>query len=119
MEQHFSTYYQSPIGLLKICSTESCISQVSFVDSIEKPPADHSHKKLPAILIHSIEQLIEYFHGDRRVFEFPIHQEGTAFQEKVWEELQGIPFGRTISYLELSRRLGDTKAIRAAASALT
>ncbi len=67
--------------------------------------------------IHAIEQLIQYFHGERRIFEFPIHQEGTEFQKKVWNELINIPFGRTISYLELSKRLGDIKAIRAAASA--
>ena len=68
-------------------------------------------------MIQCVEQLIQYFHGERRIFEFPVHQEGTLFQEKVWNELIGIPFGKTISYLELSRRLGDPKAIRAAASA--
>ena len=47
----------------------------------------------------------------------PIHQEGTPFQTKVWHELLNIPYGKTISYLELSRRLGDTKVVRAAASA--
>ena len=69
------------------------------------------------MLVQCIEQLIQYFQGQRRVFEFPIHQTGTAFQEKVWNELIGIPFGKRISYLELSRRMGDVKAIRAAASA--
>jgi methylated-DNA-[protein]-cysteine S-methyltransferase len=47
----------------------------------------------------------------------PVHQEGTAFQQKVWHELLNIPFGKTINYLELSRRIGDSKAIRAAAAA--
>jgi len=117
MSELFSTYYQSPVGLLRISGTENYICELSFIDTIEKPPADHSRKKIPQNVIQCVEQLIQYFHGERRVFEFPINQEGTAFQQKVWNELIGIPFGKTISYLELSRRLGDTKAIRAAASA--
>ena len=68
-------------------------------------------------MINCIEQLIQYFNGERRVFDFPLNQEGTEFQKRVWNELLGIPYGKTISYLELSRRLGDPKAIRAAASA--
>jgi methylated-DNA-[protein]-cysteine S-methyltransferase len=67
--------------------------------------------------IQAVEQLIEYFHGNRRFFELPVSQEGTPFQQKVWAELMSIPFGKTISYLELSRRLGDPKVIRAAAAA--
>jgi methylated-DNA-[protein]-cysteine S-methyltransferase len=117
MGELFSTYYQSQIGLIKISATEQYISEVIFVDTIEKPPADPRKKKYYPIIIQCIEQLIQYFQGERRVFEFPVHQEGTPFQKKVWDELIGIPYGKTISYLELSRRLGDTKAIRAAASA--
>jgi methylated-DNA-[protein]-cysteine S-methyltransferase len=117
MQEGFFTFYQSPIGLIRISATESYIQEISFIDNIEKPAADHQKKKYSPILIQCIEQLIQYFHGERRVFEFTIHQQGTAFQEKVWNELISIPYGKTVSYLELSRRLGDTKAIRAAASA--
>lgn len=117
MDDHFVTYYQSPLGLLKISGTESFISEISFIDTIQKPPVDHHKKTIPPIAIHAIEELIQYFAGERRVFEMPIHQEGTPFQQGVWQELWRIPFGKTISYLELSRRLGDTKSIRAAASA--
>jgi len=116
MAELFSTYYQSPIGLLKISGTENFISEISFIDNIEKP-RDDNKKKIPHIFIHCIEELIQYFHGGRRVFEFAINQDGTEFQKKVWNELSGIPFGKAISYLELARRLGDTKSIRAAASA--
>lgn len=69
------------------------------------------------MLIHCAEQLIQYFNGQRRIFELPIHQEGTKFQQDVWNELTTIPFGKTISYLELARRTGDTKASRAVANA--
>jgi len=117
MEDSFSTYYQSPLGLLRISGTEQYIHEISFIDNIEKPTADPHRKKYFPIMIQCVEQLIQYFHGERRAFEFPVHQEGTIFQKRVWDELFGIPFGKTISYLELSRRLGDPKAIRAAASA--
>ena len=116
MADHFTTYYQSPVGLLRIRGTDHYISEVHFMKEAEGLP-DASTVNLPPIAIQAVEQLIQYFHGDRRVFELPIHQEGTAFQQRVWNELMNIPFGKTISYLELSRRLGDTKAIRAAGTA--
>jgi methylated-DNA-[protein]-cysteine S-methyltransferase len=114
MEEMVSTYYQSPIGVLKITGTDHYISEISFIDAMEDAPAVH---QLPQGIIQCIEQLIQYFHGERRVFDFALNQDGTSFQKKVWNELIGIPFGKTISYLELARRLGDTKVIRAAASA--
>jgi methylated-DNA-[protein]-cysteine S-methyltransferase len=117
MSDLFHTYYQSPVGLIRISGTDQYVSEMIFIDNIQKPPVDSHKKQLPPMAIHAIEQLIQYFHGERRVFEFSMHQEGTEFQKKVWNELLNIPFGRTISYLELSKRLGDTKAIRAAASA--
>jgi methylated-DNA-[protein]-cysteine S-methyltransferase len=116
MPEQFTTYYQSPVGLLKISGNENFISEINFIDSIEKPRDDHK-KKIPPVIINCVEELIQYFHGERRIFEFPISQDGTEFQKSVWNELLRIPFGKTISYLELSRRLGDAKAIRAAASA--
>jgi methylated-DNA-[protein]-cysteine S-methyltransferase len=110
------TYYQSPIGLLRISGNEHFISEINFVDKIEKPPGDKK-RQLPPLMIQCLEELIQYFQGERKDFTLPISQTGSAFQQKVWNELTAIPFGRTISYLELSRRLGDSKAIRAAAAA--
>jgi len=114
-----STYYQSPLGLLRIGGTDTYISEISFIDHLEE--AEYQHTQLGGavtpIVIQCIEQLIQYFQGQRRFFDFPISQEGTEFQQRVWNELTVIPFGKTISYLDLSRRLGDTKAIRAAAAA--
>lgn len=69
------------------------------------------------MLINCVEQLIQYFNGQRRQFELPLNQPGTNFQQGVWSELLQIPFGKTISYLELARRIGDTKATRAVANA--
>lgn len=62
-------------------------------------------------------QLNEYFTGTRKVFDVPLELEGTDFQKKVWDELQKIPYGKTISYKTLSEKLGDVKAIRAVGKA--
>ncbi len=55
--------------------------------------------------------------GKATIFDLKLNPQGTDFQKRVWEELLTVPFGRTLSYLELSRRLGDEKAIRAVAAA--
>lgn len=76
-----------------------------------------ARRQLPPLLIVCVEQLIQYFNGERRQFELPVHQPGTPFQQEVWSLLTQIPFGKTISYAELARRTGDTKATRAVAHA--
>jgi methylated-DNA-[protein]-cysteine S-methyltransferase len=63
------------------------------------------------------EQLLAYFEKTRTCFDIPLLTVGTEFQKKVWDELLQIPYGSTMSYLTLSRKLGDEKAIRAVASA--
>lgn len=100
---------------MKISATETYVAEVSFFDKVEK--TDSRKKHMPPALIQCIEQLIQYFHGERRLFDLIIEQEGTAFQKSVWNELMAIPFGKTISYLDLARRMGDTKATRAVAGA--
>jgi methylated-DNA-[protein]-cysteine S-methyltransferase len=115
MPEIHTTYYHSPVGILKISGTVDYISEVSFHDVSKK--AEGKKRYFPPMLIQCVEQLIQYFNGERRKFELPISQPGTAFQQEVWNELMQIPFGKTISYLELARRIGDSKATRAVASA--
>ena len=115
MPEIYTTYYHSPVGLLKISGTEDYITEVSFHDTTQK--AEGKKKNLPPMMIQCIEQLIQYFHGERRQFELPINHPGTNFQKEVWSELMQIPFGKTISYLDLARKIGDSKASRAVASA--
>lgn len=110
-----STYYHSPVGLLKISGTEDYISEVSFHDRTQK--AEGNKKHIPPMLINCVEQLIQYFNGQRRIFELPLNQTGTPFQQGVWNELIAIPYGKTISYMELAIKTGDTKATRAVANA--
>jgi methylated-DNA-[protein]-cysteine S-methyltransferase len=117
MSDAFTTYYQSPVGLLRISGTDQYVSEVHFMNEEEKAASLTATSPLPPMAIQATEQLIQYFHGNRRVFELPLYQKGTGFQEKVWNELMNIPFGKTISYQELSRRLGDPKTIRAAGTA--
>ena len=64
-----------------------------------------------------VTQLNEYFQGNRTDFQFKMNPIGTDFQKKVWEELLKIPFGKTVSYQEVTNNLGDPKAIRAVANA--
>ncbi|WP_257303488.1 methylated-DNA--[protein]-cysteine S-methyltransferase [Geothrix campi] len=72
---------------------------------------------VPKSLPYLKRQLESYFSGNLRDFNIPMLAEGTDFQRRVWKELQKIPYGQAISYLELARRLGDEKCIRAAARA--
>jgi methylated-DNA-[protein]-cysteine S-methyltransferase len=110
-----TTYYHSPVGLLKISGTDDYITEVSFEDKVQR--TDSRKRNLSPMLITAIEQLIQYFNGERRSFELPINQPGTEFQKGVWSELMAIPYAKTISYLDLARRTGDSKATRAVANA--
>ena len=72
---------------------------------------------VPVLLQPACQQLEEYFSGVRKVFDLPLNPMGTEFQKKVWKELSEIPFGKTVSYLQMARNLGDPKAVRAVAAA--
>lgn len=113
IELHY-TYYESPIGLLKIGGTDHFIGELSFVDNPDQ--LTHGEPGISEVMHQCTEQLIEYFHGTRRSFDIPVFQEGTEFQLRVWSELLEISYGKTISYMDLAKKLGDAKVIRAAAS---
>lgn len=70
-----------------------------------------------ALMAEVENQLKEYFEGVRKEFNLPLELKGTPFQKKVWDELKKVPYGVTISYGELSRRIGNPKAVRAVAQA--
>jgi methylated-DNA-[protein]-cysteine S-methyltransferase len=115
LAETFTTYYHSPVGLLKIAGTKDYISEVSFHDNTEKN--EDGKKDMPPMVIQCVEQLIQYFNGERRIFDLPISQAGTAFQQETWNLLMTIPYGKTISYLQLAVKTGDPKATRAVANA--
>lgn len=113
----YITYYKSPIGLLEIKADDEAVHAILFVNTWKGPNLDETLlKPNPKSNRHTencITQLTEYFEGKRTSFDFQFNQAGTAFQTKVWGALLDIQYGRTISYLELSKRTGDVKAIRA------
>ena len=104
-------YYESPLGLLKIVCQEERLYSLLFTDAVTDATAEG------AATANVIMQLDEYFSGQRKTFDFPFNQRGTPFQSKVWELLYKIPYGKTISYMDLAKQYGDVKAIRAVASA--
>jgi methylated-DNA-[protein]-cysteine S-methyltransferase len=102
----------SPLGFTKITGDDNGISSIIVLNSDEKVT-----DIIPLELEDCVQQLQEYFEGTRKNFDLQLNPEGTDFQKKVWEELKNIPYGKTLSYLELSIKLGDVKAIRAVANA--
>ena len=113
MNTVYTACYKSPIGIVKITADENSVTGLIFMDNEE---AVSETGELPAVLQQCLLQLDEFFRGERKEFTIPVSQIGTAFQQKVWNELASIPYGKTVSYLALSKRLGDVKAIRAVAS---
>ena len=104
-------FIKTPLGIAKIVGDEEGISIISILSEGELST------KIPNELKEAVRQLQEYFDGNRTDFNFKLNPKGTKFQQKVWQELFKIPFGKTISYLDLAKKLGDPKVIRAAASA--
>jgi methylated-DNA-[protein]-cysteine S-methyltransferase len=104
-------YLESPVGLIEIQSTEQGLRAVSFVETRSFETEENAHNSL------TINQLCEYFDGKRKAFDLIFDLEGTPFQQRVWQALLTIPFGKTRSYMDIARALGDPKAIRAVGTA--
>lgn len=102
----------SPLGFTKIVGDENGITQVTVSNSEEKIT-----DIIPSELEDCVIQLQDYFEGSRKYFDLKLNPQGTDFQKTVWKLLEEIPSGKTISYLQLSKQIGDVKAIRAVASA--
>ena len=113
MESTFISYLRTPIGELELIADESSVLSVTFNDVKSKKTNVNENE----ISIKCKQQLQEYFNESRKIFELTLNFNGTDFQNKVWTELQNISIGKTISYLQLAKNLGDAKCIRAAASA--
>ena len=105
------TYIKTPLGITKIMGDENGISVISVSDE-----GDIS-EQIPAVLQEAVSQSMAYFEGKRTTFDFKLNPKGTEFQQKIWQELTQIPFGKTMSYMDLSKKIGAVKAIRAVASA--
>jgi len=108
--QQASQIIDSPVGKISVHASDDAVHAVLFVKdgSVEITKANNH-----PLLQQCITQLNEYFEGSRKTFDLPLQQNGSVFQQSVWNQLLKIEYGRTISYLELSKRVGDVKAIRA------
>lgn len=100
-------FYNSPVGWLEITASLTGLTGIWFCESKEAPDSPNQFTE------EAQKQLQEYFEKKRTTFDLPLDMRGTDFQRKVWTELLNIPFGKTISYMELSKRIGHVKAIRA------
>lgn len=109
--QRYIAYLDTPIGILEISTDEHRVVEIEFVQ------AKYNPERRSAILQHAISQLTEYFRGSRKKFNLPIALSGTAFQQKVWQELMNIPYGETLSYGEVARKINNPKASRAVGNA--
>ena len=112
MESSQFTYYKTPIGTAKIVGDKNGIISITVLDETVE-----TTDKTPTCLKDCTTQLDEYFAGNRTNFDLKLNPKGTNFQQSVWNELLNVPYGKTRTYLEQSKQLGDVKAIRAVASA--
>jgi methylated-DNA-[protein]-cysteine S-methyltransferase len=112
METAYTTYYSSPIGLIKIAGSTEALQEMQFVETKE----DYSSESLPPLYEDCKQQLNDYFRGQLKNFSLPLVFAGTAFQQQVWTELSAIPYGRTTSYVALARKLKNPNAVRAIGS---
>ncbi|MFB0496917.1 methylated-DNA-[protein]-cysteine S-methyltransferase [Mucilaginibacter sp. OAE612] len=105
-------YFRTPVGIARITEEEGFIASVSIRDE------EYDIEPAPTPLLQAaIDELNEYFAGTRKQFTFPIKQEGSEFQQQVWDELVQIPYGTTITYAQQSNQMNNPLAIRAIASA--
>lgn len=101
------SYYRSPVGDLMITSTGEKITGISFVGQ------ERSDSSVTPVIEQCISELDEYFLSGRKFFTVDLALSGSDFQLKVWNELLLIPYGKTISYIELAMRIGDIDSVRA------
>ncbi len=101
----------SPVGIIEISGSDDGIRSIIFLEKESEPTP------VPANLQECADQLIEYFAGKRQSFQLKLDPRGTEFQLKVWKQLQQIPYGKTVSYLELARMTGRESNTRAVGNA--
>ena len=105
-------YIQTPLGITKIVGDSNGVSEIKVLEDNLSISAS-----IPIELIDAVTQINNYFDGHLTVFSIKINPKGTVFQQKVWQELCKIPFGKTLSYLDIAKKIGDPNSIRAAATA--
>jgi len=109
----FYCYHQSPLGPLLLVSDSTALTQINFPSHGHPTQAKPEWQKDEQPLREVIRQLHAYFSAELESFDVELAPDGTPFQQRVWKELLEIPYGETISYGELARRIGNPNASRA------
>lgn len=107
----------SPIGTLLIAGDAAGLRLISFQSGAHRVTPEKSWRLDERMFADVIGQLQAYFAGELRRFDLRLAPEGTRFQQEVWRQLLTIPYGDTISYGELARRVGNPRASRAVGAA--
>lgn len=110
-------YLQTPIGRLLLVADKDGLRYVDFPNQDQDARIEPGWQRGRRFLVRAIEQLEAYFAGDLQVFDVALAARGTAFRKTVWDELVRIPYGQTISYGELARRIRQPSASRAVGAA--
>ena len=111
------TYMDTPVGTILLAGSGGSLMALKFPDGAGPVPPEENWERDDGLFREIKIQLRSYFNGGLRSFEIPLAPDGTPFQLKVWEALRGIPYGETISYRELSVRIGHPTAVRAVGGA--
>ena len=112
------TTIDSPVGPLLLAADDDGLRTIEFHAAAHPVRRDPDWREGDHVLLQrAIAQLREYFAGTRRAFDLPLAPRGTDFQRETWRTLATIPYGETISYAELARRVGRPKASRAVGAA--
>jgi O-6-methylguanine DNA methyltransferase len=109
----YVTYLKSPIGQLKLTADENSVNSIMFVFPDTEMELENSNQVLEICK----QQLNEYFSGERKEFDVNISQDGTDFQQTVWDELIKISHGKTVSYNHIAEKVGGKNMMRAVGSA--
>ena len=113
----YYTTMDSPMGPLCLAGTEYGLARVDFQHGDRPVETDVTWQEDTGVLAAAVQQLREYFSGTRQDFSLALAPAGTPFQQRVWKELCRVPYGITITYRELAKRLGMPNGARAVGSA--
>jgi methylated-DNA-[protein]-cysteine S-methyltransferase len=110
---NYHAIVSSPLGQILLTAEAGGLTGIHFMEGTESPKIPSNSKESRTPFTETIQQLQKYFQGRLKTFELPLSPQGTEFQQKVWKTLRRIPYGTTISYGELAKRIGNPSASRA------
>jgi methylated-DNA-[protein]-cysteine S-methyltransferase len=106
------------VGELTLVASDTALMAVHFPTALHGSGGEvHDVDSETGLLARARQQLEEYFARTRTTFDLPLEPAGSAFQRRVWDALRAIPYGTTVSYSEIARRMGDVRATRAVGAA--